>query len=125
MLGNTLIVTDFDAGRIDKANATTLTKTVLEIDTQGHQTGGEPVNKTLIAREPWKFATPVATDVLLIKMLKITIRLLVEAHQNRHDFTQAHRPSTLAMAQSIADERSLPLGLKGLAKVIDVTKQLF
>ena len=88
MLGNAPIVADFDAGRIDKTDAATLPQTVLEIHTQWHQRRGYPIDETLIAGEPWKFTTPVTTDVLLVKMLEVTIRLLMEAHQNRHDFTQ-------------------------------------
>ena len=68
---------------------------------------------------------PIATDMLLVKMLEIAIRLLMKAHQNRHHFAQAQGPSPFSVAHSVPDKRGLPLGLKDLAEVINVTEQLF
>ena len=123
MLGNAPVVADFEAGRIHKTDPTTLPKTALEIDTQGHQGGGYPINEALIARQAWKFATPVATDMLLVKMLEISIRLLMETHQNRHDFTETHRASSTTTLQPVPKQRRLPLGFKDLAEIINVTEK--
>ncbi|MEG4288606.1 hypothetical protein Q5692_08815 [Microcoleus sp. C2C3] len=40
--------------------------------------------------------------MFLIKMFKIAVRVLVEADENRHDFTQTQGAATLTMLQAVA-----------------------
>lgn len=114
----------FCAGGIDKADATASPKALFEIDASRHQAGGHPIDKALITRESGKSLSPIDTDVFLIKMLKIAVRVLVEADENRHDFTQTQGAATLTMLQAVAKKRDPPLGFKALAKIIDLAKEL-
>ena len=55
----------------------------------------------------------------------VKVRLAVgnqPTHEVCKDFAQTQGPSPLSVAQSVPNERGLPLGLKGLAEVINVTE---
>lgn len=118
-------MTDLEAGGIDETNATAPTETVFEINTQRHQGRGEPIDEALIAGQAWERFPPVLTDMLLIEVFEIAVRLLVEPDENGHDFTQAQGAPTPAMFYAIAKLRRLPEGFKVLAKIIDLAKQVF
>jgi hypothetical protein len=49
----------------------------------------------------------------------------MKSDQNRQDFTQAKAARSLAVSLAIGEKLLLPLGLKGLAEVIDRAKQGF
>ncbi|MGB3495349.1 MAG: hypothetical protein WBA57_21650 [Elainellaceae cyanobacterium] len=49
----------------------------------------------------------------------------METHQNRHDFTQAHRNTVISAFHSAIDEARLPVRQAGLAEIVDVTEESF
>lgn len=83
MLADATVVTNLEGRGIDETDAATGAKAVLEIDTQREQRVGYPLNETLVARQLRKLRLPIATDLLLVKVLEVAVRLAVETHQNR------------------------------------------
>ena len=63
--------------------------------------------------------------MFLIEVLKVAIGLLMEAHQNRHYFTEAQGTATSPVLHAMAEQRGVPLGFKGLAEIINVAEKRF
>jgi hypothetical protein len=81
--------------------------------------------KRSLADEPGKRLCPLALHFLLIVSFEVAVARLVKADQNRHDFTQAQAPVSVALLKSKSYQLLLPLLLKGSAKVIDTAEQFF
>jgi len=62
---------------------------------------------------------------MLVVAFKVAIVALVKREQNRHDFTQVQGTLTVASFQAVAQHLTFPLRFKGLAKIIDRSKQFF
>ncbi len=88
-----------EAGRVKEANATASTQALLEIGTQGQQSGGQPTDEAAVAHQLWKCLAPVHADVIQVVGLEGAIALLVESHQNRHDFAEAQAALPIASLQ--------------------------
>ena len=58
-------------------------------------------------------------------MFEIAIRRLMEAHQNRHDFTKAYRPAAVSAFHPVIDETRVPVREERLAEIVDVTEESF
>ena len=125
MLINSAIVANLQGRGIDETNAATGAKAVFKIDAQGYPHIGHPLNKARVADQFGKLRSPIATDLLLVEMLEISVGCAVEAHQDCHDFAQTHRLPAIALLDSITEERASPLRFKAAAEVINMAKQLF
>jgi len=119
------VVTNFEAGRVDKADAATATEAGAQISAQRQQGRRHPTDKALIADQSRKSGTPVATDVFEIVVLERAIPLLMKPNQNRQDLAETKLPRAKARLQRMAQQLQLPLRLKSLAKFIDAVKEFF
>ena len=90
MLVDVPVVANLQGGGIDKTNAAANAEAVFEVDTQRYQGIWHPFDETLVGGQSRKLDTPVATDLLLVKVLEVAVGLTMKAHQNRHDFAQTH-----------------------------------
>jgi hypothetical protein len=63
--------------------------------------------------------------MLQVISLKRSVGLLVEAHQDRHDFAQVQGTGSLTPLHSLAQQRFSPLGFKRWAEIVDIPEQCF
>lgn len=125
MLANPTIVADFEAGGIYETDACASAKTVFQVGTQEEQSRGYPFDKASITDQTRKGFAPVCLDFLGVLGFEVTVVRLMEGNQNRHDFAECQAAISLTATQPMARQLLVPLGLKALAKVINVAKQVF
>lgn len=125
MASNPTVMAHLEAGAIDEADTGAAAKAVLQIHTQGQQNGRYPFHKAVVADEAGKCLSPMHADMLAVERLKVSIVLLVEAHQDRHDLAQTQRTLALTVLNPFTKEHLVPFRLELLAEVINRTKQFF
>ena len=86
---NPTVVAHLETAAIDKADAATSAKTVLQVHAQGQQSRRHPFHKAVVADQVRKGLSPVNTDMVAVERFEVSILLLMEAHQDCHDLAQA------------------------------------
>ncbi len=95
------VMTHLNLSGVHYRHPRTLTKTTVQIDTQGYQGRRHPFDKTLITYQPREGSKPLPHDLIEVKPFEIPVMGLVKCNCDRHNFTQAQLTMTLAVFKSI------------------------
>src|SRR4051794_34607578 len=123
VLGNPLIVTDGQSGRIQKGDAGATAHAIAQIGAQWHQNRWNEFDKARVTDQTRKFSLEMGHYFLRIKRFEIAIMRLVKQNQNRHDFTPSQTSHAVSLAQATFQQVRLEWRYEGLAEIIDLTEQ--
>ncbi len=117
------IVADAQPGRVDKADARTLTHLGVQVGDQRHEQAGHQLDKALVAHLLGKLAAQVALDVLRIIRFEGAVMGLLEQDQDRHHLAGMHLCGSHSLELACRKQCALPFGRELQPEIVYGTKQ--
>ena len=94
----------------------------MQVSEQGNKSRRHELDESLVGHQTWKLASPVASDIIGVEGLEVTVAGLVKGNQYRHDFALAQ--TSFAVTLAGFDGAGLEGGHELLTEIVYFAEQM-